>query len=81
MSRSGGKCALCGGNKKRSTTTFAVDLKAGIVVVRKVPAFVCGNCGDTWIEDEVMAQLEGIVHDAQQKQPLIEVTEWKHAVA
>ena len=35
------------------TTTFAVDLKFGVVVVRDVPAFVCQIRGDAWIDDPV----------------------------
>ena len=31
------RCALCGGEKRTGTMTFAVDLKFGVVVVRDVP--------------------------------------------
>ena len=46
MSDNIGHCPLCGGEKQLGTTTFAVDLKFGVVVVREVPAFVCTKCGD-----------------------------------
>jgi YgiT-type zinc finger domain-containing protein len=76
MSKNIGCCPLCGGEKQPGTTTFAVDLKFGVVVVREVPAFVCVQCGDAWIDDPVAAKLENIVAEARRKQTLVEVTQW-----
>jgi YgiT-type zinc finger domain-containing protein len=53
---------------------FAVDLKFGVVVVRKVPAFVCTQCGDAWIDDPVAAKLESLIAEARRKQAVLEVT-------
>ncbi len=77
MSETLGHCPLCGGEKQLGTTTFAVDLKFGVVVVREVPAFVCSKCGDAWIDDPVAAKLETIVADARRKHALVEVTQWQ----
>jgi YgiT-type zinc finger domain-containing protein len=76
MNENGGRCPLCGGGKQPSTTTFAVDLTFGVVVVRGVPAFVCTQCGDAWIDDPVAAKLESVVAAAHRKQALVEVTKW-----
>jgi YgiT-type zinc finger domain-containing protein len=76
-----GRCPLCGGEKHAGTTTFAVDLKFGVVVVRGVPAFVCEKCGDAWIDDPVAAKLENIVADARLKNAVVEVTQWQQAAA
>jgi YgiT-type zinc finger domain-containing protein len=65
MNEKYGHCPLCGGEKESGTTTFAVDLKSGVVVVREVPAFVCTKCGDAWIGNPVATKLEGIVADAR----------------
>ena len=77
MSENLGRCPLCGGDKQPGATTFAVDLKFGVVVVRDVPAFVCAKCGDAWIDDPVAAKLEGIVADARRKHAVVEVTHWQ----
>jgi YgiT-type zinc finger domain-containing protein len=55
-----GRCPLCGGTKRAGTTTFTVDLGFGIVVVRDVPATVCGQCGADWIEDTISSRQEDI---------------------
>ncbi len=81
MTQSNGKCPLCGGEKHAGTTTFAVDLKPSVVVVRDVPALVCDQCGASWIEDPVAAKLENIVEDARKKQAVVEVTNWQQVAA
>ena len=81
MSENIGCCPLCGGEKRPGTTTFAVDLKIGVVVVREVPAFVCAKCGEAWIDDPVAAKLESIVADARRKHAVVEVTQWQQVAA
>ncbi len=81
MSENLGRCPLCGGEKQPGTTTFAVDLKFGVVVVRDVPAFVCTKCGDAWIDDPVAAKLESVVADAHRKHAVVEVTQWQQVAA
>jgi YgiT-type zinc finger domain-containing protein len=77
MSENVGRCPLCGGEKQPGTTTFAVDLKFGVVVVREVPAFVCTQCGDAWIDDPVAAKLERVVTEARRRQALVDVMQWQ----
>ena len=72
--KSGALCPLCAGKKKAGTTTFTADLDFGVVVVRKVPATVCGQCGADWIDDRVARQLEEIVNDARKRRLQVEVT-------
>lgn len=77
MNESHGKCPLCGGDKDHGTTTFATDLGSGVVVVRQVPALVCVDCGEAWIENATAIRLESIVTDARRKQAVVEVTQWR----
>jgi len=69
-------CPLCGAEKKPGTTTFTVELGFGVVVVRDVPAQVCVQCGESWIEDAVSEKLELIVKDARKHHPVVEVAAW-----
>ncbi len=73
MKQTDDKCPLCQGYKYKSTTTFTVDLKFGVVVVRDVPALICEQCGEEWIADKEARELENIVNDARQKHSMIEV--------
>ena len=69
-----GHCPLCGGDKQPGPTTFAADLRFGVVVVRQVPAPVCNQCGEAWIEDPVARRLEERVSDARAKRSVVDVT-------
>jgi YgiT-type zinc finger domain-containing protein len=60
-----GLCPLCGGAKKPATTTFSADLETGVVVVRRVPARICSQCGEEWISDRMARKLEQIVARAR----------------
>lgn len=81
MNQDAAPCPLCGGKKEAGTTTFTVDLAFGIVVVRGVPALLCSQCGEAWIEDPVAAKLESLVADARRRQAVVEVMQWDHAAA
>ncbi|MBI1319789.1 MAG: YgiT-type zinc finger protein [Candidatus Hydrogenedens sp.] len=77
MPEHAGKCPLCGGVKSAGNTTFTADMNASVVVVREVPALVCEQCGEAWIQDAVAAKLEAIVNDARNKHTLVEVAQWQ----
>ncbi|MFA5786474.1 MAG: type II toxin-antitoxin system MqsA family antitoxin [Actinomycetota bacterium] len=81
MTEREGACPLCGGDKEPGATTFTVDLDFGVVVVRDVPALVCSQCGEAWIQDPVAAKLEIIVEDARRRRAVVEVTRWEEAAA
>ena len=81
MSNNLGRCPLCGGKKHPGTTMFAVDLKFGVVMIREVPAYVCTQCGDAWIDDPVAEKLEKIVAGARRRHAIVEVTQWEQAAA
>jgi YgiT-type zinc finger domain-containing protein len=58
-------CPLCGGRQESGTTTFTAELGFGVVVIRNVPARICQQCGEAWIDDAVAEALERRVNDAR----------------
>ena len=67
-------CPLCGGSKTDGTTTFTADLGSGVVVVRRVRATVCSQCGEEWIDDAAARRLEQVVNEARLQHREVEVT-------
>jgi len=61
-------CPMCGGDQHPGTTTFTVDRKTVLIVVRNVPAIVCRQCGKAWSEE-----LEKIITEASAKRRQLEV--------
>ncbi|MEI6409709.1 MAG: type II toxin-antitoxin system MqsA family antitoxin [Bacteroidota bacterium] len=67
------RCPLCNGKVEPGTTTFTVDLKTGVVVVRNVPAMVCTQCGEDWIENPISIKLETIAARAKAQNTQLEM--------
>jgi len=68
-----GLCALCGGTRRAGRVTHSVDLGTTVVVVRNVQAQVCDQCGESWLEDATVAQLERIAQEARARGVEVEV--------
>ena len=67
------ECPVCGGSIEKGKTTYTADMDFGLVVVREVPAEVCTQCGEEWIDPEVAKKLETIVNQAREKGAEIEI--------
>ena len=66
-------CPLCVGSRVAGKTTFSADLGFGVVLVRDVPASVCDQCGEDWINDDTAKRLEEITDRARRTRHLVEV--------
>ena len=75
------KPPICGGNLEGGTTTYTADLDFGLVVVRKVPAKVCSQCGEDWIDPDTASKLEETVTEARTKGTEFEVLRYDDKVA
>ena len=67
------QCPLCGGKVEQGRTTFTVDLKTGVVIVRNVPAFICTQCGEDWISNAISIKLEEITVRAKNQNTQLEM--------
>ena len=66
-------CFICSGKVGKVTTTFVLDLKSSLIVVRNVPALVCTQCGEEWIEDSTAIELEQITERVKAQNSQLEV--------
>ena len=55
------KCGICKAKMEETSVTYTEDIEQGVIVIRNVPAQVCTECGNTWYNGTVAAQLEKIV--------------------
>jgi len=52
------KCIICKhGQTKKGTTTVTLEKKGSTIVFKEVPALVCDNCGEKYIEDFITKEL------------------------
>jgi YgiT-type zinc finger domain-containing protein len=51
-------CVICkGGETQPGTATVTLDREGATVVIKGVPARVCTNCGEEYVEEAVTARL------------------------
>lgn len=57
---------MCKGRMLKGTTNlpYELDLQR-VIVIKDVPALVCDQCGESFVELETTKQVEKIIHNAQ----------------
>jgi YgiT-type zinc finger domain-containing protein len=72
------KCPVCNGEKKLGRTTYTADLGFGVLVVRDVPARICVQCGEEWIDASTAKTLEKLIGEARNRKMQFEVLIYKN---
>ena len=60
------KCIRCAHETYQSTTTEAVELDGGVLVIRNIPCYKCEMCDEIQFTGDVVKQLERIIAAAKQ---------------
>ena len=55
-------CFFCKGTIKEGFSSHTADINDCVIVVKKVPSYVCNQCGEKSYSDDVARQLEKIIH-------------------
>lgn len=59
------RCLLCKGKMVTGKTNLPYELDGEkIIVVRNVPALVCAQCGDDFVEIDILRKVEKIIDRA-----------------
>ena len=52
------KCVICKhGETELSTTTMTLERGGAVVAFKEVPAQVCTNCGEAYVDEEISVKL------------------------
>ena len=54
------KCMKCGNNAYESTTTEAIEMEFGLLVIRNIPCYKCNECDEIFYTGEVAQKIERI---------------------
>lgn len=74
------KCVICrGGQTRPGLATVTLTRGAMTLVVKSVPAAICGNCGEEYVEEEVTAGLLDLVDVSSRAGIEVEVREYAGA--
>lgn len=55
------KCPECGGSYKRTKITHEVEYKGKLYLFENVPAWVCSQCGASYLEAKVARCIDRLV--------------------
>jgi len=67
------QCPICVGKLEPGKTVYTLDLGDGLLVVKQVPARICDQCGEQWIDDRTAEHLERLVGATRQRKTELEV--------
>ena len=54
------KCMRCGKDTFKSTTTEAIEMDFGLLVIRNIPCYKCTECDEVFYTGDVVERLEAI---------------------
>jgi YgiT-type zinc finger domain-containing protein len=74
------KCVICKkGQTKAGTATVTLDKNGATLVFKGVPARVCTNCGEEYVDGEITASLLKSAADAARSGIQVEIRQYSAA--
>ena len=75
------KCMKCGEEAFKSTTTEAIELGFGVLVIRNIPCYKCVGCDEIFYTGDVVKKLEQITEKVESLMQEITVIDYGKVVA
>jgi len=74
------KCAICkNGETAGGKTTVTLERERTVLVIRGVPAEVCGNCGEAYVAETVTEELLQVAEQAVRSGVQVDVRDYMAA--
>ncbi len=68
----GHKCFYCKGSLERGKTSFTVTRKGYHLIIDDVPAWVCRQCGEALLDEEVVDLIQEMVREMDARMERLE---------
>lgn len=75
------KCFMCKSELIEKKVNYMVDLENTIIIIKGVPAKVCGQCKEQYFDDETSKNIENIVNKLKDLSTEITIINYKENVA
>lgn len=59
------RCAVCGGRLRPTTITHEERRKARLYLFRHVPAHSCAQCGEVWIDEATLREVDRLLREGE----------------
>ena len=67
------KCIHCQGEMKRSASPVHIDRSGCHILLDKVPAWVCVQCGEAYFEEKEVDAIQDLIQSVEQKAEAMEL--------
>ena len=74
-------CAFCKAPLSNGRVNHIVDLGEHIIIVKNVPANVCKQCGEYFVDTAIALKLESIVENARKNNAEVFIVKYDEMVA
>ncbi|MBR1607858.1 MAG: YgiT-type zinc finger protein [Clostridia bacterium] len=71
------KCMKCGKDAYKSTTTEAIELSFGVLVIRNIPCYKCEECDEIFYTGDVVEKIEKVTEMVKQLMQEITVIDYE----
>lgn len=73
------KCMRCGNDIFESTTSEAIEMDFGLLVIRNIPCYKCEKCDEIFYTGDVVLKLEEITEKVKQLEQEVTVIDYQKA--
>ncbi len=75
------KCLKCGKDAYKSTTTEAIELGFGVLVIRNIPCYKCSECDEILYTGDVVQKIEQITEKVKELMQELTVVDYQKTAA
>lgn len=74
-------CIFCKANLTEGKVNHIVDFKDGIIIIKNVPANICKQCGEYYLDTKIALKLESIVEKVKKNKAEVFIVNYSEMVA
>ena len=74
-------CVLCKADLTKGNVNHIVDLGEGIIIIKNVPANICEQCGEYFLDTQTALKLEAIVEEVKKSRAEVLIINYDEMVA
>lgn len=74
-------CILCKANLTEGCVNHIVDFGEGIIIIKDVPANICNQCGEYYLDTNTALKLEGMVDEIKKNKAEVFIVNFNEMVA
>lgn len=75
------RCILCKADLIDGKVNHIVDLGERIIIIKNIPANVCNQCGEYYVDTQIALKLESIVEEVKRNKAEVFIVNYNEMVA